>query len=224
MAEQRFQPTDDFKQMLNDLLVIAEIPSEQLAMLAGLLGKEEGFTTDSRLQELIVQSIGIEDQQVAAFNALQNLSATSIDQVLNAVGEWRKLSPQGQKILSDDKFSDLEKNLSILIQDVPPLTRMRKAERLSNVLAHELMGVAIICDLRPLFNENRDHVEGLIPVTTMKVVYEKQNGLVEEIELVLSEKQLEDLSRRTQQAKQKLAVLRESVERWIPGGCVKIEE
>ena len=97
---------------------------------------------------------------------------------------------------------------------------MQKAKRLQVVLGNEVEGIAFICDARPVYNEARDDIDGMIPLTTMKIVYERQNGVTEEIEFVLTADELDDLITRAKKAQDDLKLLRRKTAEWLPGGCV----
>lgn len=208
------------RQMTADLLTVASIPMETIRQLSQSLEQQTGFMTDDSLAGLVAQVVEEESQGTAVFNTLQNLSAGSVEQVLEAVQQWREADEGNQQRFPEESFRTLQQTLPILIRDYPALRRMKKAARLRNVLGNEMQGVLFVCDARPVYNNARTEIEGLISLTTMKVVYERQNMETEEIEITLTGEQLEELVAKATQAKDKMAVLRESITRWLPNGCV----
>lgn len=209
--------------MVEDLSTVATIPGENLDRLSELLQQQTGFLTAEALAVLVSNCIADESQGAAAYNALQNLSPNAIPQVLATVESWRSATDQNRHRFPDERYAALQENLRALIREYPALDRMRKASRLRVATGNEFEGVAFICDARPVYNEARDDIEGLIALTTMKIVYQQQNQLTEEIEFVLTAEQLDDLIVRAKRAQDKLKVLRRKTEEWLPGGCVEGE-
>jgi hypothetical protein len=215
-----FTPPNAIFPMVEDLRVVAEIDTENLQRLGELLTKQTGFLTDDRLVQLVGACVDDETQGTAVFNAVQNLSPSGYEQVLTMLRAWRESSEERRQQLPDDVFAALEQKLPVLIRDYPALNRIKKADRLRIAIGNEFERVVFICDARPVYNENRDCIEGLIPLTTMKLVYERQNSETEEIEIVLTSEQLKDLVSKAKKAEQKLTVLSQSIEEWMPQGCV----
>ena len=52
-------------------------------------------------------------------------------------------------------------------------------------------------------------------LTTLKLMYERQNGATEEVEVLFTSEQLDDLIAKAEKAKQKLQVLEQSFGRWV---------
>lgn len=219
-----FNPPDVLRQMVEDLSEVAAIPTESLNQLGDALEQQAGFPTAESLAKLVSQFLPDEPQGSAAFSALQNLRRETIPQVLETLQSWRSTSDQNKARLPDDQFDALQKNLQTLIRDYPALNRMRKADRLRTALGNEVEGFSFICDARPVYNEARDDIEGIIPLTTLKFLYERQNRVTEEIELVLTPEQLDELILRAKKAQEKLTVLRKKTTEWLPGGCVEGKE
>ena len=195
-----------------------------MKQLGDALEKQTGFLSTQALAQLVSASLPDESQGSAVFSALQNLRSETIPQVLEMVQSWRNASDQNKRRLPDDQYGSLEKNLPVLIREYRAINRMRKAERLRTTLGNEVEGFAFICDARPVYNEARDDIEGIIPLTTLKVVYEHQNQDTEEIEFVLTASQLEELISRAKKAQDKLAALRRKATEWLPDGWVEEEE
>lgn len=71
-----------------------------------------------------------------------------------------------------------------------------------------LDGIKIMCDLRPVFDDEREHVQGMVPLVTVRLDVTDMNGLPAAYETTLTEAQLAELAHETQQAQKKLQVLR----------------
>ena len=66
----------------------------------------------------------------------------------------------------------------------------------------------LICDLRPIFDEERRNVEGLVPITHLKFVVATESGLPTAFEVVLSEAQVNALHKASESAVRKLDCLK----------------
>lgn len=211
------------RQMIDDMMAVASVPNESLAQLGDRLQEQAGFLTSSVLADIVSEVITDDRQGQSAFNTLQNLQPDDLDQVVEAISNWRESSSDIRERFSDDLFGNLEQNLTTLVRDYASLNRGKKAERLRNILGNELQGAVFICDARPVFNKERDQIEGMIPITTLKLVYERQNMETEEIELTLSAEQLKSLREDAEKAEKKLTTLNESITGWLPEGCLNEE-
>lgn len=210
--------------MAEDLSLLAQVPTDQLTRLISALQEQAGFISEKGLVQLIEQFVPDETHGAATFNALQNLRQDSTPQVLETLHNWRNASEKNKARLSDDAYSALQEKLETLIRDYPALKRMRKANTLRSMLGNEVQGFIFVCDLRPVYKDpKKDDIEGLIPLVTLKVFYERQNMLTEEVELLLTSEQLEGLIFRATEAKKKLDVLCDKVIQWLPEGLVKEE-
>ena len=83
---------------------------------------------------------------------------------------------------------------------------------------NEIMGVMFVCDARPVYNENRDDIDGYVPLATMKILYQRQNADSEEIEFVMTPEEIDLLIERAQQARDKIQVLNRKLGGWLPNG------
>lgn len=202
-------------QMVKDLLGVAAIPTDSIKQLVAALEAENGFLDEERLGEIAAEYINDAAQASAAANAIQNLRAGVLDQVLAMINAWRESNATNVERFPDAAFDSLGENLPSLVQEYPALSRMRKSDRLRGVLGNELEGVHFICDARPVFDQDRQRIEGLLALTTMKLVYERQNGVTEEVEIAINREELVELISKAQKAQQKLRVLEESIAEWI---------
>ena len=202
--------------MIDDLNKVADIPANTLQQLSQTLAEQTGRLSDENLVQLVARHIQDDSQGSAAFSALKNMPLESLDQILDAVDTWRNASEDHASHLSDDQYLAMREKLPILIRAYPALNRARKFDRLRIILGNELKWMAFICDARPVYNDARDDIEEMIPLTTMKIVYEKQNQLPEEIELLVTAEQLVDLISKAQKAQQKLTVLHNKLIEWLP--------
>ena len=219
MANRIFYSSPEaIRSMIENLRTLADTSTESIEKLRKWLEQQDGFVSDSSLIDVISVCFPNDEQGSAVFNTLQNLNADDLDQALETIQVWRNSRPKNAQDFSDEQLLATEARLRNLVRNYPALNRTRKAKRLRVVLGNELKGVAFICDARPVFDEERDHIEGLISVTTMKLFYERQNLDGEEIEITLSAGQLDQLIEEAEKARKKLRVMKASIGEWLPAG------
>jgi hypothetical protein len=68
--------------------------------------------------------------------------------------------------------------------------------------------VEIICDLRPVFDNERESVEGVIPYTILRIVSIGADGLPVAMETILTQAELGELAEKSEAAVKKLDRLR----------------
>lgn len=202
-------------QMIRDLRTVASIESGCIEELAETLLAEDRFFSGDELGQLVAEHIPDQKQASAAASAIQNLRPGLVDTAISMINTWREVNASNRDRFTDEALASLRNNLSILIREYPAVTRMRKASRLRSILGNELERVELICDARPVFDEDRQRIEGLLALTTLKLLYERQNGMTDEIEIVLTSTQLDDLIAKAQKAQQKLRVMEQSFDQWI---------
>lgn len=210
------------KEMLSDLLALADVPDDMLSPLSTELRDQAGFCGPERLGQT-VGGIVLEGRLAKALQRiLLNVEPGNVDRIVRMLRLWREASPENRKKLSEDLLSTIESKLRLVAGSYPSLERYRKADHLSTLIGNSVESIDLICDLRPVFSKERDRVEGMIPLTYMRISYGRQNEKAEVVELLLSSDMLEELMTKASKAKEKLAVLRESVGAWLPGGYLDL--
>jgi hypothetical protein len=146
---------------------------------------------------------------------LQNLEPKDTKTLLQGLAEQGKQEKDFP--LDEAELARLGEILPKLIQLYPALTRFEKAERLAKLTGQELESIELICDLRPIFDDDRKRIEGMMPYTRLHIVATGADGLPKSFEAELTHQQVSDLREKVAKADSKLDVLRKSVESWLPG-------
>ncbi len=196
--------------MVEDLKTIAGLPDEQIAELRQHLSEADYFLDPKALLATIQKVIQERELAGAVCRAILNLNPSNTKQIIASL----------ERDVDDKEFpfDSLKKVLNKLIQPYPALARFEKAERLATVTGQQLETVELICDLRPIFDEKRENIEGMMPYTRLHIVVTGEDGLPKAFEAELTHKQVIDLAGKAEKAKSKLDVLRKSVKTWLPGG------
>jgi hypothetical protein len=97
-------------------------------------------------------------------------------------------------------------------QPFPAVELSIKASRLVTDVGVQLDRVTLVCDLRPVFDDARTSVQGLIPLTTLKIVGHGDDAAhPTTFEVQLTEKELEELYEKVSRARTKVATLKSFV-------------
>lgn len=200
-------------ELIDDLKAIATLPDELIGALRERLTKADGFLAPAALRALVLDAVQAERGADAVQRVLRNLDSSSLKKLLAALNEERE-----EKDFPFDQatFDRLKQNLTKLIQTYPALARFKKAERLAKIVGHPLEAIEFICDLRPIFDDDRKHVEGLMPYTRLCVIATGDDGLPKSFEVQMTNQQVIDLAEKAEKAMHKLETLRASIETWLP--------
>lgn len=204
------------QEMLADLKGIADLSDEQIHTLRKRLSEAKGFLDPKSLRAIVREVIDDDKKVESVQRTLRKLGPKSVERLLRDLSEQRHKNKDFP--LDEAVLDRLHHTLPALIHPYPALARFEKAERLATVTGQQLESVELICDLRPIFDEDRKHVEGLMPYTHLRVVAIGADGLPKSFEAQLTQQQVYDLAEKASKAKDKLDVLREAVEKWVQGG------
>jgi DNA-binding transcriptional regulator YbjK len=208
--------------MLRDLLLVAQIPVACLDAVGATIEREPGFLSDGRLRGIVSDFVLDEQQASAALRTIRNIRPERLNQTFSTLDQWRAASPQNTERLPDGTIAALREKLPRLIRQCESLQKTRKARRLKSITGNIAQAVEILCDARPVYNSTRNAIDGLIPIVTLKIVYERQNEASDILEVMLSPDILSELLDKSTKAQQKLSVLRETIEQWLPHGLADL--
>lgn len=209
----------DFRRFLHDKAnltaarTLLGLPTNLVESLGEAIARYPGFLDRGSLESLFKDYLpeGTQVEQIAGFlSQIDRALAHSDRNLADLVNEIREGSKDSEDIgLKDSEFEELEQSLIVLLGGRLPFDRQRKAERLANATGCRLSDVQIICDLRPIFDEARDRVEGSIVLTTIKLTAIGPDELPISFESRLTERQVSTLADRAQKAIQKIVVLKQ---------------
>lgn len=212
------QPIGD--PVIEDLQIVGDIGEDQIENLCGSLDKAKGFLDPSRISSLITKEIPDSKRARAVFRVLVNIKPDTLDEFIEHVDKWRT---ENQGKVPEEIFQNIKRTLKRIVRAYAALERFRKAERLEKITGQTLEDIQLICDLRPIFDEARDNIEGMIPYTRLRIVTEGADGLPIATEVELNRRQVEDLAKKAEITLKKLCTLRQQAENWIPGGVPELE-
>jgi len=198
---------------------------ETLARVAALMEAEEGYLSDARRESILLHALG-DEERASRLESLLNLGEDfiedrgGIDGLIVFLEKWQSSTEnQARSILTPDELSGLKRLLPIIIKPYPARKRQAKAERLAGATGLRAEMVDLICDMRPVFDDSRTRVEGLIPFTTLKVVAAGVDKFPVSFEAILSASDVQALLEKAKHAVSKLNALgrlAEDAKRQVP--------
>jgi hypothetical protein len=205
-ADKRLVKGDEFT---HDARAVAAVPQEQLEKALAELDGATGFVGPTKLQEIVGSVIA--DSAVAR-------------DVASFIGNLEQLQRRMGSSFLDEFQRDFEKHsvldkaqkqriiavLPRVLQKRTALDHNAKAQTLASRLGGHLYHFSITCDLRPVFNDARDTIDGMFPVTTLKVqVHETYESTC--VTASLSAKELTKISEQVANAQKKAAALMDHI-------------
>lgn len=198
------------KDFLSDAGTILRLPEETYEELARALSAFNGFLDRKALSEITSQTVpsGNQPETVSGVIWRLNRYVRESDETLTESLQILKTAIQkhGTDFESEQR-SQLGDRLATLIAEPLGFVRQHKADRLVEATGRELTDLQIICDLRPVFNEERTEIEGAIPVSTLTLDLVELDGNTTRLEVRLSKRQIADLCRKAESAKGKSALI-----------------
>ena len=200
---------------LQDILTVVGLSQDKITAIQRRLSDAKGFLSPKGLLALLREELQDESLMRCVRRTILNLGPDDVEPLLEALS-----ARHGQEPSLDDKQLDgLRRVLPQLVKPYPALAAFKKADRLSTQTGQRLESIDLICDLRPIFDESRTHLEGMMPYTRLLVVAIGADGLPKAFESELTRQQVHDLAQKASKATQKLGVLLNAIETdWLPGG------
>jgi hypothetical protein len=198
--------------VIDDLREFVEIEDDYIQKTLQLLNDSSAFLKRSDFLTLLRSEIGA-DQATLLARLIHWIHRYQFEESdLSAF--FRQLrAVEGADDNSEPAFTESDLNLIRARFDKisncwNALDRQAKAENLGKATGQRLQSVQLVCDLRPIFDNERKTIDGFLPITTMHIVFEGADGLPDSFDVILSEKDVERLSEHTRFAKNKLAAMK----------------
>jgi len=198
---------------VSDLKTILQLEDDLFADLAKALREQRLFLDRNTLSTVVAGVLTDNDMSdtVSHFIWRLNEMLREADEPLDeSLGILRK-QIRLREAISEEDGEKAEKRIQALICEPTGFARQFKAEKLVEAIGAELEDVQIICDVRPVFNEQRSEIEGAIPISTLVLDVIEPNGGSSRIQVRLREADVIDLSKKIAFAKTKLAAIRRAL-------------
>jgi hypothetical protein len=208
---------------VTDAKVLLDLPLDILQRVAEELGQYPGFLADGKMDEIIAKVL--EDRPGETAPRLARVirfgefffrgKKEGSEALLSRLEKWRqserRQKPEAES-LSDDEWHEIKQRIPLVLKEYPGRLRQQKADRLAEATGLRAESLDLICDLRPVLDENRARIVGLIPLTTLRIIASGVDQFPITFEAVLSAKDVQELFRLAESAVKKLNALGEFAE------------
>jgi hypothetical protein len=201
-------------QFVADAKIALDLSIDQLDAISNELSSSTGFLDESSVHEIVGSIVTSEDHAKSLSRLIFKVSKAlwsskvGTEHLMRRLGEWQE-SNDNPNLLSAEQLAQLQQRLPIILRPYTGIVLQAKAGHLADATGLRLDELEIICDLRPVFDEKRTRVEGIIPFTILKVVCNGVDGLPLSLEAILSEDEVGELAKKAESAMVKLKYLKE---------------
>lgn len=210
LAEQLAQDTD----FLRDAQCILAIDEDAYLRLATRLAQSDAFLSRPDLAAIVAEVLGEGSDRIASIvyrlGGIIHEADMDAMEAANVLGEAieekaESLKPQDRRTLLD--------RIRKLVAEPVGIVKQYKARQLVDAIGAELDTFQIICDIRPIFDDKRERIDGAIPLAVLRLEYSKPDGETDVVELRVTERLLERLGDRIKDASLKLRLIKDLLTR-----------
>ena len=204
--------------VFEDLKMVLDLPIDTLQQIGDELGRYPGFLSPKTQDEIISGCVdgGHADTGSRLGNVIRfgelflRENKGGFENLLSQMERWRQSGDtRRSESLTSEQLSQLKDRLPLLIREYPSRLRQLKAARLAEATGLRAESVDLICDLRPVLDESRSEIIGVIPITTLKIVASGVDQFPIAFEAILSAKDVQELLKEAESAVKELNVLGE---------------
>ncbi len=198
---------DDF---LKDAQYILNLDEAAFLRLATKLAKTDTFLSRSDLGTLVGEVLGEDSDRITStivhVSEIVHDADMDVVDAMDALGtaieeKAESLEPQERRTLSE--------RLRKLAAEPIGIAKQYKARQLVDAIGAELDDFRIICDIRPIFDQKRERIDGAIPLAILRLEYTRPDGESAVVELRITEKQIAEFGKKIADASLKLRMIKE---------------
>lgn len=194
---------------LEDAQAILNLDDDGYLRLATQLAKSDAFLGRSAVEKIVKESLGDGSGRIAqAINRIAGIVHDSDMDANDAMDRFSKAIEDKAEGLDPHQRSTVAERLRKLVAEPAGIAKQHKARRLAEAVGAELDDFRIVCDIRPIFDQQRERIDGAIPITILRLEYLNADGDSSVIELRISEKQIGQLAEKLTDARSKLTTIK----------------
>lgn len=206
LAHHLAQDTD----FLEDAQCILELDEDAYLRLATQLGNADTFLSRSDLGTIVDEVLGEDSGRVASiiYRIADIVHDADMD-VVDAMDALGTAIEEKAESLKPQERRTLTERLRKLAAEPIGIAKQCKARQLVDAVGAELDDFRIICDIRPIFDQKRERIDGAIPLAILRLEYSKPDGESTVVELRVTEKQIAKFGEKIADANLKLRLIKE---------------
>lgn len=204
--------------LISDAAIALEIGDDNFESLISGLEIESGFVGRDELESRFLPLLGNDAEKANKLSRFvdaihERLRGTNqaVPDFVKSLVSWLTENDSDGKQVPKESFASFEERTAKLLGSYQCYARQAKVEELSTRIGNPLEQFELICDVRPVFDSERKTIEGMLPITWLKIVATESNGMPSGTEVLLSEEDLNTIEESLKKAKQKIKELKRAV-------------
>jgi hypothetical protein len=195
---------------LDDVKQIIDLDEDAYLRLATQLAKSDSFLSRSDLAAIVSECLGEATERITSIifriGGIVHDADMDATDAMDALAKAIEEKAEGLDIQVRRKLTD---RLRKLVAEPIGIAKQYKARKLVDAIGAELDSFRIICDIRPIFDQSRERIDGAIPLTVLRLDYSKPDGESAVVEVRVTEKQLAQFEEKIAAATLKLRIIKQ---------------
>ncbi|MCA9206986.1 MAG: hypothetical protein KDA55_01465 [Planctomycetales bacterium] len=202
---------DDF---LHDVKPIIDLDEELYSQLSARLAQSDSFLSHANLAAIAERYVGSDSSRIATIicriGEIVHGADMNATDAMNALA--KSIETKTESLAVSDRHKLVERLRRLVIEPIG-IAKHYKARELVDATGAELDSFRIICDIRPIFDRQRERIDGALPLTILRFEYSTPDGESDVVEFRVTEQQIGQLEEKISDAKLKLRVIKELMSR-----------
>jgi hypothetical protein len=195
---------------LADARNVAAITDDMFSGALGAVEQSTGFVGWRRVHDLVREHVPDEHQASSLASFIMNFSEVRRDLDTNAESLARDISSRLSEALTSQERTSITTRLPRMLSPKQGIERQAKVEAVVRSTGGHVDEFSLVSDLRPIFDESREKIEGFVPMTTLRIVVHRSDD-TECVEVRITEDDLNEMCAEAERAKRKLLALKRFV-------------
>lgn len=198
------------EQFLSDARNVAVIPDDAFSAALEDVDHADGFVGWQRLQDILEAQVKDEAQAQSLAAFIMNFDDLHRDLDISPEELAREAAQKLPSALNENERKVLGERLPRITAPKNGIARQAKVNAVARRTGGHLDELSLISDLRPIFDDAREEIQGFIPMTTLKLVVHRADSM-DVVEVSITEEELNRMCEQAERAKRKLATLKSFV-------------
>lgn len=204
--------------IMQDFLELSSIPDETLKALHNMLEEQRDCLFNSEdIINIISNVLGENHSDFDCTSISYKINSLSklirfiepedINDCMEHIQKWIDSNPFNRLLFNDKMQNNIKRKLETLCIKLPKYKEFVKFKKLHYATGNKYIESASVCDLRPIYNSNRNQIVNFFPCATLHIDYFNPSKEQTCLELFLDENDIEDLLSTLQDIKTKMKTI-----------------
>jgi hypothetical protein len=186
--------------LVEDAQLLLQIDDPVLVDISNQLEKQVGFIRSDEIRKVVSARVKNADNSKRVARLLIALSERLIEdenfleKLKTSLSKWWEPDDDDDDPPTPEQQNVIFHRLDLIVKPYYGLRMQVHADKLSKLIRRRFTHLDIINDLRPIFDLSTPNLSAVLPLTTIRVVFEMEDGLPQSIEGTITETGLKELS------------------------------